>query len=66
MAIGRKQIAFDLDTASLKKYYPNKSWENAYNDIKRHMKNNGFEWQQGSVYVSKKSMESVSIAMVLS
>lgn len=29
MANSRKQIAFDLDTKALEKYYPNKSW-NAY------------------------------------
>lgn len=52
----RKQIAFDLDTKALEKYYPAKSWNNAYEVIKKHMTNNGFEWLQGSVYVSKEPM----------
>ena len=39
----KKQIAFDLDTKALEKYYPTKSWNNAYEVIKKHMTNNGFE-----------------------
>ncbi len=50
----KKQIAFDLEVAQLKKYYPRANWNYAYEDIKKHMKANGFEWKQGSVYVSKK------------
>jgi virulence-associated protein VapD len=30
MAAGRKQVAFDLDTDALRKYYPSESWNNAY------------------------------------
>ena len=56
MANERKQLMFDLDTKSLEKYYPTKNWRNAYEDIKKHMLNNGFEWQQGSGYHSKKGM----------
>lgn len=37
MAGIRKQIAFDLDTKALEKYYPSDSWQNAYDIIKRHM-----------------------------
>lgn len=33
----RKQIAFDLDTKALEKYYPTDSWQNAYEIIKRHL-----------------------------
>ncbi|MBW9213194.1 hypothetical protein [Bulleidia sp. zg-1006] len=54
--MSRKQIAFDLDTELLDSYYPSKSWRNAYSDIKRYMEENGFEWNQGSVYISKKSI----------
>jgi virulence-associated protein VapD len=56
MATGRKQISFDLDTTALKDYYPKKNWQHAYDDIKRHMKNNEFSWLQGSVYVSDKPL----------
>ena len=57
MKITRKQIAFDLDTKALEKYYPTQHWRNAYEDIKQHMKNYGFYWQQGSVYISKMQMK---------
>lgn len=56
MPSGRKQIAFDLDTHQLKKYYPTENWQTAYHDIRRIMKLNGFEWRQGSTYISKNSM----------
>ena len=61
----RKQIAFDLDTNALKIYYPSESWNNAYDVIKQHMENNGFKWQQGSVYVSQKPMEPVKVTNIL-
>ncbi|WP_244437387.1 virulence factor [Aliihoeflea sp. 2WW] len=43
-------IAFDLDTDTLKKSYHNASWQNAYNDIARFLRDQGFDRQQGSVY----------------
>lgn len=61
----RKQIAFDLDTKALKKYYPSDSWQNAYDVIKRHMKKNNFIWLQGSVYVSEKSMTVHNVSNIL-
>ena len=48
----RKEIAFDLDTKQLQKYYPGQDWRKAYADIKKYMLKNGFSWRQGSVYVS--------------
>jgi len=56
MANSRKQIAFDLDTVNLKRYYPKDHWQSAYADIKRFMLQNHFSWQQGSVYTSEKGM----------
>ena len=47
----QKQIAFDLCQESLKKYYP-LSYTQAYYEIRRFMKNHGFEHRQSSVYVS--------------
>jgi virulence-associated protein VapD len=46
-------IAFDLDTETLEKVYPNDSWRNAYGDIKRILIDEGFEWRQGSVYFGR-------------
>ena len=65
MADTRKQIAFDLDTNALKLYYPSKSWNNAYDVIRRHMTANGFRWLQGSVYVSEKPMKPYRVTRVL-
>lgn len=64
MANTRKQIAFDLDTKALEMYYPGKSWNNAYEVIKKHMINNGFEWLQGSVYVSIKPVSSAKMTNI--
>lgn len=43
-------IAFDMDTDTLQKTYPNESYKNAYADIRRVLVSHGFAWQQGSVY----------------
>lgn len=47
-------IAFDLDTAKLQEAYGKPSWQNAYNDIKLFLINEGFSRQQGSVYFGDK------------
>ncbi len=62
---GRKQIAFDLDTKALEIYYPGDSWRNSYDIIKKHMVKSGFEWLQGSVYVSKKPLASREVTIIL-
>lgn len=56
MARGRKQIAFDLDTNAMRQVYPTDSWRNGYDDIKKFMQMAGFEWRQGSVYISARPM----------
>lgn len=65
MANSRKQVTFDLDTKILEKYYPTKSWQNAYEVIKKHMINNGFEWLQGSVYITKNPVSQTRVSIVL-
>jgi virulence-associated protein VapD len=42
-------IAFDMDTDTLKKTYGS-SYNNAYPEIGKCLKEHGFEWTQGSVY----------------
>lgn len=58
-----RQIAFDLDTANLKQYYPKPQgstnenhYTHAYDDIEAFLKKNDFSHRQGSVYVSKKKI----------
>lgn len=61
----RKQITFDLDTHALRVYYPSESWQNGYEVIKRHMRQNGFEWLQGSAYASEKPMSHVHVQNII-
>lgn len=44
-------IAFDLEIIELEKYY-GEPYNNAYFEIKKILKECGFEWTQGSVYIS--------------
>jgi CRISPR associated protein Cas2 len=48
-------ITFDLDTDTLQQLYPGDSWRNAYTEIRRILIEDGFEWQQGSVYFGTRS-----------
>lgn len=52
-----KALNFDLDTNSLKRYYPNSNYRQAYRDIKKFLIQNGFEHRQWSGY---KSIEPLS------
>ena len=54
-----KAINFDLDTNKLKKYYPR--YQQAYSDLLRFYKANGFLHRQGSGYVSKEKVSSADI-----
>ena len=53
-------IAFDLDTETLKRSYHNASWQNAYNDIARFLRAEGFDRQQGSVYFGNEHVNMVT------
>ncbi|MEG0144348.1 MAG: hypothetical protein RSA21_09695 [Akkermansia sp.] len=53
-------IAFDLDTAKLKETYDKNSWQNAYNEIKSFLKNEGFTRQQESVYFGNNKVNAVT------
>jgi virulence-associated protein VapD len=54
-------IAFDLDTETLKKAYPNSSYNNAYVDIQNKLVNShGSAWQQGSVYFGGEKVNAVT------
>lgn len=52
MANSRKLITFDLDTLEFTKHYPNKDISHLYNSIKTYLQKNGFDWVQGSGYIS--------------
>ncbi len=61
-------ITFDLDTTELQKLYPGTSWQNAYADVKKTLRDLGFKWQQGSVYFGENvnAVECVLAAQTLS
>lgn len=63
MPIGKKYyfLSFDLNIDNLKLYYPNKSINQAWDDIKRFMKKNSFEHNQYSAYISKDRMSRYDI-----
>ena len=65
MALSRKQVAFDLNTKALEVHYPKPNWNYAYEIIKRHMRENGFDWMQGSVYHSRNPMAAYIVTDVI-
>lgn len=52
-------ISFGLDTKVLQESYPNASWQNAYADVGRFLRERGFDRQQGSVYFGDDSIDVV-------
>lgn len=62
----KKEFAFDLKTdrySPLYNYYDYLSA--AYKDIKEFMEDNGFEWRQGSVYISKASLSNKQVRNII-
>lgn len=53
-------IAFDLKVEELKKHY-GEPYNKAYDEIRQELENLGFEWTQGSVYMSKADKNTLSI-----
>jgi len=60
-----RSIHFDLNINKLKKYYPNKNYTNAYEDIRKFLTNNGFEHIQGSGYISKEKLDPPEIENII-
>lgn len=46
-------LSFDLDTKMLRRYYSDKSPKNAYGEIKKMLKREGFEHKKDSDYVNE-------------
>lgn len=64
----RKAINFDLDTNALKEYYckeTGKDYTQAYFDIRKLMKQNGFIHRQGSGYISSDQQSIHQIAYLI-
>jgi virulence-associated protein VapD len=58
-------ISFDLDSKVLETSYPTASWQNAYADIGRFLRERGFDRQQGSVYFGDDSIDVVRCQMTV-
>jgi virulence-associated protein VapD len=58
-------ITFDLDTKILEASYPQPSWQNAYADIGRFLREKGFNRQQGSVYFGDDTIDVVRCQMTV-
>lgn len=56
-------IAFDLDTETLKNVYGSPSYQNAYNEIRKELSSQGFDWQQGSVYFGNPTVNAVTCVL---
>ena len=52
-------IAFDLKVEELKKHY-GEPYNKAYDEIRQELENLGFEWTQGSVYMSRAESNTLS------
>lgn len=59
-----KALNFDLDTNSLKRYYPGSNYRQAYRDIKNFLVQNGFEHRQWSRYKSIEPMTDLEVYIV--
>ena len=58
-------ITFDLDTVTLEQSYGGASWRNAYFDIRSTLASYGFDWQQGSVYFGKGTVDAVTCVLAV-
>ena len=53
-------ITFDLNPCILETSYPSPSWQNAYADVGRFLRENGFSRQQGSVYFGDETIDVIA------
>lgn len=58
-------IVFDLDTKTLEQIYPNDSWRNAYQDVRKELAARGFDWQQGSTYFGNDTVDAVTCVLAV-
>jgi virulence-associated protein VapD len=58
-------ISFDLDTKVLEASYPSASWQNAYADIGKFLRERGFARQQGRVYFGDETIDVVRCQMTV-
>lgn len=52
-------VAFDMRVDDLRKFYGN-PYNQAYDEIRQEMDDMGFEWAQGSLYITKNDKDSLT------
>lgn len=62
--MNRKQIAFDIDTKIAEEILGD-GYRKIYDDIKKHLVNNGFKHLQGSVYTSHSPMRDLDVTYII-
>ncbi len=58
-------IAFDLDSQTLEHSCGGPSWRTADVDIRSALATHGFDWQQGSVYFGKSTVDAVTCVLAV-
>ena len=58
-------IIFNLDATTLETTYPTPIWTDAYKDIARFLRGEGFDRQQGSVYFGNDDVDVVRCQMAV-
>jgi virulence-associated protein VapD len=58
-------VTFDIDTSCLNDHYHGNNYQNAYDDIRKFMEENGFKWKQGSVYFGDENINAVNCVLTV-
>ena len=58
-------IVFDLDTQTLEATYGGPSWRNAYGEVRKALKEQGFDWQQGSTYFGNSDVDAITCVLAV-
>ncbi len=58
-------IVFDLDTQTLEATYGAPSWRSAYADVRKALKDFGFDWQQGSTYFGNDDVDAITCVLAV-
>ena len=66
--MNKKAFNFDLDTKKLKEVYSaqtGKKYTTAYEDLKKALRSEGFDWRQGSGYISREPLSKADVSSIV-
>jgi virulence-associated protein VapD len=58
-------IVFDLDTQTLEATYGGTSRRDAYGEVRKALKDFGFDWQQGSTYFGNDAVDAITCVLAV-